>query len=396
MPTSISLLIGAGFSAPMGYPIGNRLNDLLLKESGNQFSFHSSGVLAVRKDGKKPDWGYKTGYDISYEFCKELIQLFNKKKGYFDYEEFYDFIMDEAHKDAEVKEAAKPFLGQFGSVEQLIFSLKNIYNQLVSFYINDKNNKKWYDDEAYVLKPIFPGYTGFLNTFTSLGKKVDSVNIHTLNHDLFFERLNNTEWFEGNICDGFEELGSPYYGELSVEGRSYNCRLARYTEVYNNKYKLFKLHGSFDYGVYYKSNGAMMTPETYIKTRYGVGFGEFFKEINDGKGNVAYESCWVNYHADFLTGTSSKIERYKEPLIFKKLFEKFRNNLKEADILLIIGYGCKDSEVNKMVFENFDFKKKRCFIVDPYAGDNVKKFAEVINGKLIEKLPEDLSLEDFS
>lgn len=395
MSKSISFLLGAGFSAPMGYPIGNKLNDLLLKSTGDQFSFHSSGVLAVRKDGKKPDWGYQTSYDISFEFCKALIQYFNKKKGYFDYEEFYDFLMDEAHKDTEVNELAKPFLSQFGTVEQLIFSLKNIYNQLVSFYINDKDGKKWYDDEAYCLKPIFPGYTGFLNTLSVLSKDADSINVHTLNHDLFFERLNNTEWLEGELCDGFDELGSQYFGQLDVNGRTYNCRLGYYTGKYSNKYRLYKLHGSFDYGVYYKSNGSLMVPETYIKTRYGIGFGEFYKETTDSNGVSSYERCWVNYHADFLTGTTSKIERYKEPLLFKQLFKLFRDNLKEAETLIIIGYGCKDSEVNKMIVENFDFKKKKCFIVDPFPSDNVKKFADSIGAKIIGKHLDGLNIKDF-
>ena len=34
---SISFLLGAGFSAPKGYPIGNQLNEKLLTCSGDNF-----------------------------------------------------------------------------------------------------------------------------------------------------------------------------------------------------------------------------------------------------------------------------------------------------------------------------------------------------------------------
>ena len=65
---NISLLLGAGFSAPQGYPIGNQLNDLILKSNEDNFAFAPSGDLAIRTDGKKPDFGYKTSYDIEFEY----------------------------------------------------------------------------------------------------------------------------------------------------------------------------------------------------------------------------------------------------------------------------------------------------------------------------------------
>lgn len=394
MDKSISILLGAGFSAPMGYPIGNRLNDLLLNCTGDEFAFHTSGQL-VQENGKKPDFGYPTSYDISFEFCKKLIQHFKSKRTYFDYEEFYDYMLDEAYKESEVESVAKPFLDEFNDTHQLISSLKTIYNQLVSYYVRDRNGKIWYDDEPFLCGPIFPGYTGILNYLKSLEERFENINFHTLNHDMFFESLEHSDWFTNKLCDGYEELGSEYYGELEANGRSYNCRLARYTGKYSKPFRLYKLHGSFDYGVYYKSQGSIAVPETYIKTRHGIGFGELLKEVKDEKDELKYELCWINYHADFLTGTTSKIERYKEPLIYKRLFEIFRNNLKESKELLIIGYGGKDSEINKMIIENFDFKSLRSYIIDPYPGDKVKKLKEKLGAKLIEKQLQNISNKDF-
>jgi|LSQX01.2.fsa_nt_gb hypothetical protein len=384
MPKSVSILLGAGFSAPMGYPVGNTLNKLLLECDDSKFGFHTSGSLVVSSDGTKPDFGYKTSYDFQFDFCRDLIQHFNKVKGYFDYEEFYDYFKYEAKDDPEVEALFKSkSYGTEKDLSQMLYGMKNIYSQLVSHFLKDREGNSWYDDAAHMCGPIWPGYTGILNCLQNWGKE-NIVNVHTLNHDLFFERLNISDWLQGELCDGFEELGSPYFGDLSVKSRHYKCRLQQYTGKYDKKFRLYKLHGSKDYGVYYAPNGAVLVPEKYVKTRWGVGFSELYKEVQKENGELTYERCWINYHADFLTGTTSKIERYAEPLLFKELFQRFRDNLKNAEKLIIIGYGGRDSEVNKMILENFDYKNKPSFIIDPYPGDAVKDLQKQIGARLLE------------
>lgn len=396
MKKSASILIGAGFSAPMGYPVGSQLNDHLLGCNGSKFGFHTNGSLVVSTDGTKPELGYKTSYDFEFEFCRDLIQHFYKTKGYFDYEEFYDFFNYDAKSDPEVKALFKAkSYGAQTDLDQMIYSLKNIYTQLVSYFLKDGEGKSWYDEAPHICGPIWKGYTGILNCLKVLSESF-LLNVHTLNHDLFFERLNYSDWLQGELCDGFEELGSPYFGNLSVQGRKYKCRLQHYTGKYDKKIRLYKLHGSKDYGIYYGSNGATLTPERYVKTRCGVGFSELYKEITDREGNLVYERCSINYHADFLTGTTSKIERYTEPLFFKILFQHFRDNLKEADKLIIIGYGGRDSEVNKMIFENFDFKNKPSFVIDPYPGNAIQQLAQQIGARLIIEQLENIDVNELN
>lgn len=142
----------------------------------------------------------------------------------------------------------------------------------------------------------------------------------------------------------------------------------------------------------------------YELERYNPGNGwkfphttDYFKEEKKDKdGNLVYENCWVNYHSDFLTGTTSKIIRYREPLLYQKLFKLFENNLTKSDMLIIIGYGCKDSEVNKIIVDKFG-KNKPCFIVDPYAGDTVQSFIKEMgnNTKLITTPLNYLKMDDF-
>ena len=51
---SISILLGAGFSAPMGYPIGNTLNEKIRNFDDSNLDFSPSGEIAVSTNGMNP------------------------------------------------------------------------------------------------------------------------------------------------------------------------------------------------------------------------------------------------------------------------------------------------------------------------------------------------------
>lgn len=251
---------------------------------------------------------------------------------------------------------------------------------MVAYLLKDKEGKSWYDDEPFKVN-FFDGYKGFLTYLSELSKEF-IVNVHTLNHDLLFESFNNTGFINGSISDGFDEYGSDYYGKLFANNRTYHCRLERYKGRYSSPIRLYKLHGSLDYVPYYRQNEyGCMIPENYVKIKWGIGAGDIMK---GRKSKIGYDISPFEYHADFLTGTTSKIQRYNEPLLFRKLFKKFRKNLREAEKLIIIGYGCKDKGINEMIIENFDFSHKQSFIVDAYAkeGSQVDSFKEEIHAKL--------------
>src|SRR5690606_37227976 len=101
MPRSISFLLGAGFSAPIGYPIGNQLNEALLNCRVKDFYFSTDGRLYVPQKDWEP--GYRSHFDLEFEFCLDLIQFYRTRANYFDYEEFYDFFMDKARQDPDVE-----------------------------------------------------------------------------------------------------------------------------------------------------------------------------------------------------------------------------------------------------------------------------------------------------
>lgn len=379
---TISILLGAGFSAPKGFPIGNEMNNGLLNFDDTNVDFSPSGELAISTDGQKPQFqteGVHNVHQKYFIFCKRLIKEYAKaRNGDFDYELFYDFIKSNEAKEKRYRVLCDDLLGEFESFENYLFNVSHIYNQMAEHLLKDREGKNRYDDEPYKIGNV-EGYDGFLNYLSQLSHQY-IINVHTLNHDLLFESFNNTEYINGSISDGFDEYGSEYYGELIHDNRTYHCRLERYTNRYNTAIRLFKLHGSLDYVPFYRKIGnGFMIPDKYVKIKWGMGTGDIMKSR---KSKIGYDISPFEYHADFLTGTTSKIQRYNEPLLFRKLFKRFKKNLRQAEKLIIIGYGCKDEGINEIIKEYFDYHNKPSFIVDKYAGDMVVEFGKDINATL--------------
>lgn len=376
---SISILLGAGFSAPKGYPIGNGMNNGLLNFGDKEVDFSLSGELAVSVDGQKPQFQLEGVYNVHqkyFVFCKRLIKEYAKAhNGEFDYELFYDFIKSDEAKEPRYRALCDDLLSDTESFENYLFNISHIYNQMAEHLLKDREGKNRYDDEPFKINNV-EGYNGFLNYLSQLSSEC-IINVHTLNHDLLFESFNNTGYINGGISDGFDEYGSEYYGRLIHDNRTYHCRLERYTGRYNTPIRLFKLHGSLDYVPFYREvENGFMIPNKYVKIKWGMGAGDIMKSR---KSKIGYDISPFEYHADFLTGTTSKIQRYNEPLLFKKLFKRFKKNLKQADKLIIIGYGCKDKGINEIIKEYFDYHNKPTFIIDKYAGETVTDFCKDIN-----------------
>jgi len=388
MKDKISYLLGAGFSEPMGYPLGSVLNSKILECNKEPFRFES-GSLVLRNNGAET-----MPKSSEFLFLFEVIHHYKRTKSEFDYEDFFDFINGDLKENKIIKEIASPFINEKNDINDLLSKIKIMFVQIVSYFIKDRNGEHNYENSASHIGKQFNGYSGILRYIGEQTKNY-IVNIHTLNHDLLFERFDNTDFFEQPLSDGFEEFGSSYYGLLNCENRGYFVRLSRYTGEYKSTFRLYKLHGSLNYEAFYKKNDNIYNPEIYLKTKYKIGHTNLYKEVLNDNGQFEYQNSWFNYHSDFLTGTTSKIKKYKTPLLYKKLFDLFKNNLQNSDKLIIIGYGARDTEINKIIIENFNYNNKRTYIIDPFPNDNLKHFAKQINAKIINTKLENISNEDF-
>lgn len=391
---SISFLLGAGFSVPKGYPTGKDVNDAL--ENFDQFpiDFSPAGELTISMDGNTPQFSIygQNQFQKFFTFCKRLIKKYTILHSGFDYEDFFDFIKSKEVFFPEYDILCNDLIDDFNNYQSFVWGIEQIYNQMVGYIIHDGEGLSWYDGEPNRLGFI-EGYDGILNVIQSWSKDF-IVNVHTLNHDMLFESFRRTEYLAGQISDGFDEYGSPYYGRLHLGNASYNVRLERYKARYNTPVRLYKLHGSLDYILYYRTiDNCILIPDNFVKLRQKMSPMDLMKAR---KNRMGYEKYPFAYHADFLTGSKHKIKRYSEPLLFSKLFKRFRNNLRKAEILVIIGYGGKDKKINEMIIEHFDFNKRPVFIFDPYPSDALIKLASSLNTNVIEKSVEMINENDFN
>lgn len=389
---SISLLLGAGFSAPMGYPIGNDLNKKLQDYQCFNVNVSPDGKLYFLNPNKTACTACNP-YNVYLKCCISLIKEYSKQNQ-FDYEEFFEFLAKKEYlnESSTYFKICKSFTDKTITIDNISSNIEAIYNQMVSSLLRDGDDMIWYDNIPYHIGKI-DEYDGFLNLLKEW-QKDSIIHVHTLNHDMLFESFNRTDYISGEICDGFEEMGSDYYGELrTMENRTYHVRLKRFTGLYNRNIRLYKLHGSLDYVLYYKTTeDGILIPDKYVKTRYGIGYDNLLRDTHIGG---TYERYPFAYHANYLTGTNSKIRKYEDPFLFKPLFESFKKNLQNSELLIIIGYGCKDKGINEII-ANY-FKGKRIYIVDPYCDENetIHEFAKRIDAQIIKTQISDLSMDEF-
>lgn len=390
---SVAFLLGAGFSIPMGYPTGGAVNNGILKFEKQPVAFSPSGEMVSRKDGTKPDFGYTNSFDKEFNLCKELTAAYNNKVDEFDYERFMDVLRS---KDIYTEYAAiiEKYVDESNTSYGLIGNLPDIYSQMVAHLLKDADNRSWYEGMPTHIGPYLDGprssYNSFLQYFSKL-KGEYTINIHTLNHDLFLESFNRSEYINGDMSDGFDDFGSRYYGKLHIEGRdAYRCRLERYTgRYYGAPIRLYKLHGSLNYVMMHRESGFGLVDDCEVKFRYGMGLMDLERERSKKNG---YDNDFISYHADFLTGTTTKMAYYHRSRFYKKMFRKFKNNLSNAKALIVIGYGGKDEGINEYLLSYFDYQNKPCYFIDPFLSKNTPllALAEKMHASKIEK-----SISDF-
>lgn len=313
---NISFLLGAGFSASAGYPIGNYVNESVLNLFEQNIHFTPNGRLVHNYDP-----GFVTELGGYYSMFLSTIDYYHQTYLLpFNYEEFFDFLEQEIlanKKYAKWWEIKNPHTKiDYDTKDKFL----NIYNQIIEDIIYPNKNSKLED------------YNEFIKWIVKRSKE-KIVHIHTLNHDLLLEG----ELLPDFISDSYQ-----------LEGSQYTCRnyskntdelLPMYTGIYQKNVRLYKLHGSFDQFIYHEEDGKIIHVKIPNKADFSC--------IEDNLGHKDIS----NYHPDFLSGTTSKIQRYKEPY-YSKLLKCFEDNINNSEKIIVIGYGGNDSGINKMLADN--------------------------------------------
>ena len=74
---------------------------------------------------------------------------------------------------------------------------------------------------------------------------------------------------------------------------------------------------------------------------------------------------------------------------YQTIFEHFKQNLNDSKYLIIIGYSFRDTEINKIINDNFlNSDDKRIIVIDPH----MPKVEEFISSGKIYKIGKSISL----
>lgn len=360
--SDISFLIGSGLSKPANLPMTTDLNNRLAKIDSSEICIHPNGFVEFLNGQTSPYHEFMKAKER--KFIQKFLEYYNKnildKVESFHYEKFYDYyqgLIESGNYPNEMDSFFTEFTdGNNGNIfmNQLLFEFNKYFNQLIRNLLFKKFSN------SHLCAPYSSNHKAFLLLLEELSQSY-TIHIHSLNHDLYIEHLSMSDSIQCDLNDGFEEVGSPYYGEfLSEEYGDYNVRLSHFVNKFTSKFRLYKLHGSIDHYWFGKNNDYDL-----IKIKDGVSISRngIKKEIEE-KGQKTYISESLEVYPDFLSGKKSKIKRYNRGTYYPILFKHFENNLNNSNTLIVIGYGFGDDEITKYITKFYQYTNKKIFIVD--------------------------------
>lgn len=365
----IPILIGAGFSKPAGYPIGNELSRLIEEVDDNTLKSLGASLDLIRfyREFILFYKSYKMGKIISY-----LLSLFSIKNRItlakyiykINYEEFYDFYYK--FKQSWVTENEEiietfciSFLDTWKGLDKpnkyfdLIHHFDSLFQKVISYKLSVTS-----DIEANYSK-----YEGFINW---IGKDKFEFAIHTLNHDLLIEKLMD-KFAVTSFSDGYDQNGSDFF----IEDRNKKIVLPFFNDYANNaRVNLYKLHGSIDqYKIVTVNNFTNI--ENFAKRVKSEQLIQNFYDIKSKTGiKISNKTT-----SEFLTGRESKKYDYDNLVDshFPNIINYFKHNIFNQRYLIVIGYSFCDKLINEFIENYFQiYRHSGLIIVDPYPSDNAK------------------------
>ncbi len=387
-------MLGSGFSIPDGLPSLQQINARLCKVNEDEILI-SSSQLAICLNGQH-DGNRRINWDERL-FVQDFLKFYNltvlTPDQAFDYEEFYDFYSSYIDKKSN-SELIEKFCQEFNNAYKLLHSrdclnriadFNRTFNQLLASLLQNPN---YYDDGT---AGNYPPYDSFIGFMTEAAQTYD-LKVHTLNHDTLFEWMGyHLSSLFSLFTDGFALEGSPYYGELdqaytfsdrdSVH-KTYLVKLERFINRYDKPICLYKLHGSVGHKLIYTQRDD--EPVVRLKANYGIG--KYFYEKQLENGDFRLEWLLDDVSPDYLSGAMTKIGRYTRDPYYANLFKHFETNLISSEVLLIIGYGFKDAEVNRYLEDYYLSKSKVAVIIDP-----AKPESDLIDKYKIRQIPKGIT-----
>lgn len=343
----ITILTGAGFSVPAGFPTAKQLGEILLSTKERDYFFHSDQVLYPNTSGVEVEAISSDPLETWPKLLSFLKLYASGRNSQFDYEEFFDVInhvAEEMPLTIRTKVLGRDCRNA-SHVEMLKQSMIRVFQQLVKYQLLTHSES-------------FEKYDGFVKILKAFS--IDNcINVYTLNHDTFMERLLSSSGVD--FSDGFSGDSLYYY---QPSGSDVKKKVQVYKDAYlGDGIMLHKLHGSINYFKSYLATGVIQSGLSeyravdVIKCNGTMG-GDMYIKTDSG-----YKSCFA-LDPLFLSGTRSKIENYGG-LYINRQMQHFQEDILKSDILLVIGYGFADFKINEFILNNLR-QNTRVIVIDKY------------------------------
>jgi hypothetical protein len=343
---NLVILLGAGFSMPMGYPSGWDIAQKFDRDLREQFLEFSSEEWAFRDGRSQADIENGQGYNAlgySYVF-NEIVRAYKQDRDIqqiSNYEDFYQYAIDLSKKNEAISaiyaQARVNLLTDFGDEisAEYLFMFENpqykLIQNILDYLISDLLFRALSDSE---IKAKY-------HSFISVLKKYRNIDITSLNHDLLLEEILSigaipcTRGFSTrNSCIAFDNKSLPVF-----------------TNTFNKKCKLFKLHGSIDtysFG-HLKNISGMLYPTGKTSHFLTNDFDEkhHAKRINPNTKEVVQEFN-ANILPMYITG-QGKDKIIKQSSLYNPLYNQIQRSFRKCQKLLVIGYSYGDAHVNELL-----------------------------------------------
>lgn len=303
-------LLGAGASVDAGMPSVDELTEAVRDTTGVRF--HTACVF---RRGL-PDSESRVEVDRVAALLDDLRELHRRQwECDPDYEQLASLVtqLDDALSQEYETALALPVAEELGAKDYAQPNLGKLC-ALARAYIADMVHQE-------LEKP--PATVGHLHAIVDACRKLDSVHLATLNHDMVLERA--LEAAGVAVADGFSagEAGvRPWADEWSSAAIS-----------------LMKLHGSIDWWGYTYASAPW---RRWITSQVDRRTDAFHAKHPDVRGTP------FDMRPIFLTGTFDKILRY-EGWVFPDQHARFHECLYGAQTVISVGYGFRDKAVNSRV-----------------------------------------------
>jgi len=341
MLKSVSFLLGSGASIPAGMPSVNELTERVCTGVGVQR--HTDGKYYI---GKPVLVGYvERVVKFLHRLCAEIKDYYTfDSERMINYEDLYYAALQ--IYDSEMGTHDNPIVQAF--IDKILPDIERLFVVKEDGTESEWNLLKIAEEAINYIHDIVSnrlsrGSTdvSYLSFIGDACREVGGpLSIFTLNHDTLLEQYLAKSRIE--YTDGFESVENGY--------RYWSPQVFEHSP---DRVRLFKLHGSWDWFRYEPSaaTGRNDPVGKAIDGRYWL--------IKAPNGELQRRHC---DRSVLLVGTFNKIPEYTNR-IFADLFCEFRRVLREADVLIVCGYGFGDQGINRQVVEWADSSDRTVMVV---------------------------------